>query len=238
MLSITYTIPDMMKELETYEVYGYAATAITGITGTVVASTKTVTRAAGSWVDDGVAVGHVLTFAGFANAGNNAAYTVMTVCALSLTGTTSTTMVNETAKTGVSATPSTGDTTFRAALAYAVDQAKYNRMYPVMGDDDYDEIEDLNRDGCTTEQMYIYKAELFYALAEFIALHARKEKYNRRAKTEGRSQGDQSSSMSGSTGKDWVISEYVAKGDKYLAEAGYNVQVRLVRREGIYTYAG
>ncbi len=91
---------------------GYTASLITsttvaGITCTVVAATKTVTRTAGSWVTEGIAIGDILTFTGFASASNNVAYTVSTVSALTLTGTTAAAMANVTEDAGVQYVPST-----------------------------------------------------------------------------------------------------------------------------------
>jgi hypothetical protein len=91
---------------------GWTATLITsttvaGITCDVVASTKTVTRSAGSWVTEGIAVGDILTFTGFSAAGNNVDYTVTSVSALSLTGTTAAAMTNVSGDGGVQYVPST-----------------------------------------------------------------------------------------------------------------------------------
>jgi hypothetical protein len=83
------------------------STTLTGITCDVVAATKTVTRAAGSWITDLIEVGDILTFSGFADAKNNVAYTVSTVSALTLTGTTAAAMANATADEGVQAIPAT-----------------------------------------------------------------------------------------------------------------------------------
>lgn len=83
------------------------STTISGLTCDVVAATKTVTRSAGSWISDGIAVGDIITFSGFGDAGNNVAYTVATVSALSLTGTTAAAMTNVTGDGSVQAVPST-----------------------------------------------------------------------------------------------------------------------------------
>lgn len=84
-----------------------ASATLSGITATVVAATKTVTRAAGSWITDGLQVGDIITFTGFADAGNNVDYTVVTVSALTITGTTAAAMVNVTADEGVGGAIST-----------------------------------------------------------------------------------------------------------------------------------
>jgi hypothetical protein len=59
------------------------------------ATGKTFTRNPGSWVTDGFKVGDSITFANFANAGNNAAFVVSTVSALVLTCSTATGLVDE-----------------------------------------------------------------------------------------------------------------------------------------------
>jgi len=84
-----------------------ASTTVAAMTCDVVAATKTVTRAAGSFVSEGIAVGDILTFTGFADAGNNIDYTVVTVSALTLTGTSAAAMTNVTADGGVQYVPST-----------------------------------------------------------------------------------------------------------------------------------
>lgn len=83
------------------------AASLSSLTCTVVASTGTVTRSAGSWITDGIGVGDIVTFGGFADSENNVAYTVVTVSALSLTGTTASAMKNVSGDTGVTAAPLT-----------------------------------------------------------------------------------------------------------------------------------
>ena len=68
-----------------------------GITITLDATAKTLTRSAGSFITDGYEVGNVVSASGFANSVNNAHYTISNVAALVLTYTTvNTTPVNET----------------------------------------------------------------------------------------------------------------------------------------------
>jgi hypothetical protein len=83
------------------------AASLSGLTCTVVAATKTVTRASGSWITDGISVGDIVTFTGFADSENNIDYTVASVSALSLTGTSAAAMKNVTADEGVAAAPLT-----------------------------------------------------------------------------------------------------------------------------------
>lgn len=61
--------------------------ALTGLTVTVAsaASGFTFTRSTGSWVTDGVAVGDIITFGGFAAVGNNASFQVTALTALAVT---------------------------------------------------------------------------------------------------------------------------------------------------------
>ncbi len=83
------------------------STTLTGITCDVVAATKTITRSTGSWVSDLIEVGDILTLSGFADSGNNVAYTVVTVSALTLTGTTAAAMTSVTGDSGIQAIPAT-----------------------------------------------------------------------------------------------------------------------------------
>lgn len=61
--------------------------ALTGLTVTVASATSgfTFTRSAGSWITDGVAVGDIITFGGFAAVGNNSSFQVTAVTALEVT---------------------------------------------------------------------------------------------------------------------------------------------------------
>jgi len=61
--------------------------ALTGLTVTVAsaASGFTFTRSTGSWITDGVAVGDIITFGGFAAVGNNASFQVTALTALAVT---------------------------------------------------------------------------------------------------------------------------------------------------------
>lgn len=62
---------------------------------TVAATGKTFTRAAGSWLDDGFAVGDNVTFSGFSNGGNNATFNISALTTTVMTCSTATGLVNE-----------------------------------------------------------------------------------------------------------------------------------------------
>lgn len=62
---------------------------------TVASAGKTFTRAAGSFITDGFAVGDTVIWAGFTNAGNNVAVVISTLTATVMTCTTATGLVNE-----------------------------------------------------------------------------------------------------------------------------------------------
>lgn len=106
-MSQARTTEILEKEHAGYTATLITSTTLTGLTCDVVASTKTITRSAGSWISDGIAIGDILTLTGFADAQNNIDYTVVTVSALSLTGTSAATMKNVTADGGVQAVPAT-----------------------------------------------------------------------------------------------------------------------------------
>lgn len=74
---------------------------LSGITADVDAAAGTVTRSSGSWISDGLAVGDIITFTGFADAENNVAFTVTAVTALVVTGTTAAAMKNVAGDSGV-----------------------------------------------------------------------------------------------------------------------------------------
>jgi hypothetical protein len=67
----------------------------TALTVTVDSAGKTFTRSSGNWLSEGVAVGDWVTFAGFANGGNNSNVLVSNVTATVLTASTATGLVNE-----------------------------------------------------------------------------------------------------------------------------------------------
>jgi hypothetical protein len=78
------------------------------ITVTVDEVAGTFTRAAGSWLLEGVQVGDVLTFSGFAAAGNNGTFVVSAVSALVATFSTATGIVAVAGDTGISYTSTRG----------------------------------------------------------------------------------------------------------------------------------
>ena len=75
-----------------------------GLTITVDATGCTFTRSSGSWIADGFVSGDSITFAGFADAGNNAAFVASGVEALILTCSTATGLVGVVDATGITAT--------------------------------------------------------------------------------------------------------------------------------------
>src|SRR4030042_143672 len=121
------------------------------------------------------------------------------------------------------------DDLFDDAIEYAFEQAAMNRMYPIMGIADYDYIATLDKGACNDAQLYIYWADVWYALGEFLLLRSRHEQYNRKGNSESRSQGGISASISGSSGKEKIASEYFQTGDRYMAMYGYDTQCKLVR---------
>lgn len=80
-----------------------------GVTITVDATGKTFTRSSGSWVTDGFVVGDSITFAGFANAGNNGAKVASTVAAQVLTCSAATGLADEAAVPDVTASANQDD---------------------------------------------------------------------------------------------------------------------------------
>jgi hypothetical protein len=70
----------------------------------VTASSGTVTRNSGSWIDDGVEVDDVVTFSGFNDSGNNDTFTVESVTDSDIVVADSTGMADETGTTGVGVT--------------------------------------------------------------------------------------------------------------------------------------
>lgn len=79
---------------------------LTNQTVTVVAGTKVFSRAAGSWITDGVKIGDKITTTGFEDAGNNGTFLVSNVTALEITCATASGLVNVSGDTGVGVTTS------------------------------------------------------------------------------------------------------------------------------------
>lgn len=124
---------------------------------------------------------------------------------------------------------------FETNLEFALDIAIRDRIYPIIDETLYDVLADEDKTGLSTQQLYVYWAEIYYAVAEFCLFHARRDKYKRRSARETRTQGDVTYSNIGMTGKEMMAYDYISKGDKSLAEGGYHdVQVRLTRRTSIY----
>lgn len=110
--------------------------ALTGLTVTVAsaASGFTFTRSTGSWVTDGVAVGDIITFGGFAAVGNNSSFQVTAVTALAVTCGNATGCTAVVSDTDVTATTGAdylkvGSTQRRVAWEiYHADTNEYLRM--------------------------------------------------------------------------------------------------------------
>ena len=128
------------------------------------------------------------------------------------------------------------ETKFQTDLEYAIDTAKFERMEPVIGEDQYDALEALDKTGLSTTELYVYRAEVYFAIAEFYLLHGRRDKYRRRAARESRTQGDVTFSTLGTIGKEMAANDYIEKAKWSLAEGGYDFQqgVRLQRRTSIH----
>ena len=127
------------------------------------------------------------------------------------------------------------DAAFVTDLEYAISVAKRVSMIPVIGESYYSTLETLDKTGLSTTELYIYWAEVYYALAEFCFGHARKDKYQRRSANEGRGQGTVSYSNSGATGKEMMAYDFLSKADRSMAESGYtNIPVKITRRTSIY----
>lgn len=80
------------------------AYSLSGLDCDVTASSGTVTRNSGSWLDDGVEVDDVVTFSGFNDSGNNDTFTVESVTDSDIVVADSTGMADETGTTGVGVT--------------------------------------------------------------------------------------------------------------------------------------
>lgn len=111
--------------------------ALTGLTVTVAAAAGggfTFTRSTGSWITDGVAVGDIITWGGFAAAGNNSSFQVTDVTALAVTCGNATGCTAVTSDTDVTATTGSdylkvGSTQRRVAWEiYHSDTDEYLRM--------------------------------------------------------------------------------------------------------------
>jgi hypothetical protein len=127
------------------------------------------------------------------------------------------------------------DATFITALTAAVATARREQMIPVMGEDEYDALALLDKVSLTEEQTNAYYAEIYFALAEFVMLQDRKDKFMRRGRTESRSGANNSYSItSGFSGKDVVAREYREKANAALAAAGYEPHVRIHVRSSIH----
>lgn len=93
-LELSYGSQDAFLEALLFGAFA-AAYNVTAQSITVDAGAKTFTRAAGSFLTDGVEVGDKITFSGFAEAGNNGTFIVTTVIALVVTCAAAAGLVNE-----------------------------------------------------------------------------------------------------------------------------------------------
>jgi len=124
---------------------------------------------------------------------------------------------------------------FQNDLEYALEIAEKDRMIPVIGENTYDSLAGQDKSGLSTTQLYVYWAEVYYSLAEFCFLHARRDKYQRRSAREGRTQGDITYTNTGATGKEMIAYDYLTKADKSFSAGGYGYAPgRLTRKTGIY----
>ncbi len=128
------------------------------------------------------------------------------------------------------------DAAFVSDLTYAITIAANERMIPILGEDEYDALTDLDS-SANHEEAMTYQAEVYYAVAEFLLLKDRKDKYNRKGQNYHRSNpGGESETISGISGKQDIANEYLTKGDNCLAMGGYMPRRSMMVRSSIHDY--
>lgn len=126
------------------------------------------------------------------------------------------------------------DSDFSTALTYAVERAKRERMYQIFDETEYDALSAIGKANYDVNQYDIYYAEIFFAIAEFFALRDRQDKAARLGYTETQNQGGASRVVSGYSGKEAAIREYLEKAYSSLARAGYAVNKKLQVQASIH----
>lgn len=128
------------------------------------------------------------------------------------------------------------DAEFDDAIEYAIDIAMRERMYPALcsnavdnatnasGAGVYDYYKALGKSGMDDTEINVYYAEVYFAVAEFLLLRDRLDKAARLGYTQTKSEGGVSTTISGYSGKDAVVKEYISKGNYCLGLAGYSSQ--------------
>lgn len=129
-----------------------------------------------------------------------------------------------------------GDGDYTAALTHFVEVAMDEDIKPIIGKTGYDLIAAVgDKDLMTDQQKYVYKAEVYFSIAEFIKFRDIQEKEKRRGQIEARSEGGVSYSMtSGFSGKDAVFAHYMNKARFYLGRAGYSTRMKVIARQSIH----
>ncbi len=129
---------------------------------------------------------------------------------------------------------------FDSDLETAVDDAKYETLLPILQQGQYavisnaigyyDLIASKDKVDLTLSEGYIYRAEVYFACAQFMEDYARAENQSTLGDSESISVEGYSRSVSGSTtGKDVAVTEFMKKGRECLAQAGYKVGLQLQR---------
>lgn len=119
------------------------------------------------------------------------------------------------------------DAAFITALTYAVERAKRERMFQIFDESEYDALAAIGKASMDVLQYDIYYAEIYFSIAEFFALRDRQDKTARLGYAETQNQGGNSRVVSGYSGKDAAVREYLDKAYACLGRAGYSVNKKL-----------
>jgi hypothetical protein len=117
---------------------------------------------------------------------------------------------------------------FEYELINAVENAKYENMIPSITESDYDVVAEYDRKGLTTEDTYIYRAELYFSIAQFLNKIVRDEKTKIAVNTKDVRLASQV------MGKARVAGSYINKAKRNLYLAGYFVTMQATRTHGIH----
>ncbi|PKL35869.1 MAG: hypothetical protein CVV44_20345 [Spirochaetae bacterium HGW-Spirochaetae-1] len=111
------------------------------------------------------------------------------------------------------------DAEFDEQLALCVEDVMYERMVPVIGSVRYDEIAAMDKTDLSEYEDHIYRAEIFYSVAEFLRKQVQSERSKERRVSEERT-GNQ---------KAYVEKDFIDDAVRSLGRAGYNRTVSISR---------
>jgi hypothetical protein len=123
---------------------------------------------------------------------------------------------------------------FNTALTYAAGVAFTEDILPIVPQADYTKISTTLYAALSTAQLYVYRAEVYFIIAEFLSMIERKEIASKKSYVESKSEGGVSRSGGGFSGKAAAATKFIQKANYCLSMAGYNIQQKIKVRASIH----